>query len=1375
MNVYVPRTCTEVTQHRWNSPLERPKPKPLREFRDRPAIVLLGAPGTGKTEMFRHEAAAQTEAFKLQQEEVQEAGCYVTARDFVTFDDRLEWHGKTLFIDGLDEMRAGTSDRRTPFDQIRAKLDRLEQPCFRLSCREADWFGATDRTHLESVSSNGEVLVLRLKPLSDEGVREILSGYQSIEDVEGFISAAQQRGIDKLLENPQTLKMLATAVADGSWPETRTQTFESACLKLLSEHNPEHRQAVTSNYSDTELLDAAGRLCALLLLSGRARCAVTTGTADADSISLPEISGPRQEILNRTIRTKLFKVENGLAEPIHRHIAEFLAGRHLAGLIDNGLPVCRILALLTGEEDGGLVSALRGLAAWLAAHSKMGRYALIERDPEGAVLYGDVKPFSVDEKRLILDCLARETGRDPWSIANNNRELDSRWGDLATPDMADSFVRLLAQDRKTNAEESVVCAVLTAMHHGTIPSGLKPVTMNLIKDGNGGIETRMLALKTYIKQSEGDQQVKLDLKSLLDLIYSGVISDPYDRLLGRLLFHLYPEEISPLDVCRYFRDPKSDTISSRYQFFWSTDLIQKTANTTQLAEVLDGFAALYNNPPSTNQDGTHVPHRMSRTLESLLAKFFEYSNNEVQVDVKRLFNWLALLAKVRRNHGDKKFLQTIRQWLSSHPKHYKAICKMAIERPMPLCTKDDFLFRATPPKDFASWCIDQALKATENNLAFEFLDEAVRCLKTGRQSGGFSLEALEMRLADKPDLFKHYKELLALQRQGGDRQKQRGEQASENQRKAAEEQKEKSDNWRNAVKSHEAELRENRAPPGFLHQLAKAYFGFFLDINGDTGGERVLSLLGGDEHLTDLVLNAFRESTKRNDLPQASEIFRLSTQNKQHHLALPFMAGCKELADEIRLDQPPLNRNGVRRALALHFTEALSSIDNWLRLDPILIHQPEVVAKSLVQAFRATIRKDTAHFIDLHRLADDPSYSEIARIAVPQLIDAFPHRCKVKQLKVLKQILVAALKHCEKDAFLVQVEKRLSLKSLNTAQRVYWLAARILSQPQSALEPLAKVLSGGHGERQTTHLAAFLTEELNPWIAKLNMDTKKLLVQAIAKLYMPYTAGWISEAEGAGRPLVRNLVEQIAATPTKQAAKVLEELAQHPALCQWHPRLLHAAHEQREVRREAHFTHATPEQVQEVLESRCPANSADLAALVADHLADLAGNIRHGKTSDWRQYWNTDSARHPKEPKHEGLCRDALLSDLLLRLAPLGINAEPEGQYGNDRRADIRICYAGLNVPIEVKNSYHRELWTALHHKLICQYAQEPGANGHGIYLVFWFGPKWTKATPPQGVGPKTAQELEKSLCDTLSNAEARKVSVVVVDVSDPSVDSISR
>lgn len=1355
MSVYFPRTCTEVVPSHQDNPRERPKAKSLGEFGDSPAIVLLGAPGAGKTTTFKKEAETR-------------GGCYVTARNMAAIKDRPEWHGKTLFIDGLDEMRAGVSDQRTPFDRIRRKLAKLGHPRFCLSCREADWFGANDRTHLEYVSSDSKVLVLRLDPLSGEGIRKILSDYQSIEDIEEFISAAQQKGIDKLLENPQTLEMLATTVAGGSWPETRTETFESACLKLLSEQNPEHQLAVPSNYCDTKLLDAAGRLCALLLLSGSAGCVVTADKADVDSISLPEVPSPSQEILNRTIRTKLFKVENGLAEPIHRHIAEFLAGRHLAGLIDNGLPVRRILALITGEEDGGLVSALRGLAAWLAAHSKMGRYALIERDPEGVVLYGDVKPFSVDEKRLILDCLAREAGRDPWSIANNNRELDSRWGDLATPDMADSFVKLLAKDRKTNAEESVACAVLTAMLHGTIPSGLKPVTMNLIKDGNGGIETRMLALKTYIKKSEGDQQVKLDLKSLLDLIYSGAISDPYDRLLGRLLFHLYPEEISPLDVCRYFRDPKSDTLSSWYQFFWSMGLVQKTENATQLAEVLGGFVALSNTQLPTSQSGLYSSYRMRCAVECLLAAFFERPENGNQVDLERLFSWLELSAKIRKGQGGRECSQAISQWFRKNPKKYKVIFRMAVDRNVSFWTIPHFLFYATPPKDFCAWCLDQALDEKDNDLSIEFFEEAIKHLESNQPSDGLSRKVLEDRIADRTVLLNYYK------RRQVNKRRLSGEH-TQHRKHTTEVQQGKQERWRNVIRHLEQEILRNRCPSDLLHKLASAYLGYFVDVVGETGQDRISNLVGNDYHLKALVLDALRKATERTDLPSASEVIGLAKGNQRHPLALPFVAGLEEYANGLRVGEPPLDEEGMRRALAIHFHDPshLAGAQSWYKM--VLAERPDMYAESLIQAFRLAVQNGAERCDGLHGLAYDSRYGSVAQIAVVQLLRGFPARCKFRQLEMLKRILIAALKHCARDQLLKIVRQKLALRSLNVGQRVYWLAAGILLSPESFTRPLENALTGRSYEQRVRHLATFFADEFNgslqDEIARATFRAKEVLIRFIGGSYRP--EAWRSEIKAT--KLVEALIVQVSSSASPKAFKVFERLLEDATLKPWHPRIRHAAQRLREVRREACFVHASPHTVQWTLDNSSPANVADLAALVADHLADLAEKIRHGKTSDWRQYWNTDSARHPKKPKHEGLCRDALLSDLLVRLAPFGINAEPEGQYGNDRRADIRICYAGLNVPIEIKNNYHKELWTALDHKLVGQYAQEPGANGHGIYLVFWFGPKWTKATPPQGVGPKTAQELEKSLCDTLSNAEARKVSVVVVDVSDPSVDSISR
>ena len=224
MNIIVPRTCTEIGDDgaeagtarspeefddrpgspgpAEGAPAESGRSRPLEAFRESAAYVLLGAPGAGKTTVFTTEAERD--------------GChYVTARDFLTFGDKPEWHGTTLFIDGLDERRAGTADGGTPLDDIRAKLDALGRPGFRLSCREADWFGANDRTHLARVASDGGIKVLRLDSLSDDRIREILTRNLGIEDAVAFVMTARERGIDALLANPQNLKMLAKAVRGG--------------------------------------------------------------------------------------------------------------------------------------------------------------------------------------------------------------------------------------------------------------------------------------------------------------------------------------------------------------------------------------------------------------------------------------------------------------------------------------------------------------------------------------------------------------------------------------------------------------------------------------------------------------------------------------------------------------------------------------------------------------------------------------------------------------------------------------------------------------------------------------------------------------------------------------------------------------------------------------------------------------------------------------------------------------------------------------------------------------------------------------------------------------------------------------------------------
>ena len=237
--------------------------------------------------------------------------------------------------------------------------------------------------------------------------------------------------------------------------------------------------------------------------------------------------------------------------------------------------------------------------------------------------------------------------------------------------------------------------------------------------------------------------------------------------------------------------------------------------------------------------------------------------------------------------------------------------------------------------------------------------------------------------------------------------------------------------------------------------------------------------------------------------------------------------------------------------------------------------------------------------------------------------------------------------------------------------------------------------------------------------------------------------------------------------PSPNASEALEELLSDASLRPWSARLVDAAHRQNVLRREHGFRHFGIGPVLEVLDNRRPANAADLAALTMAYLQEITRRIRDGSTSDRRQYWNVNPHNRASVPKPEDACRDALLSDLKAKLMRLHIDAQPEGRYADDKRSDIRVSHGGSNVPVEIKKSCHRDLWSAVKTQLIARSTRDPETGGYGIFLVFWHG--GGRCQPPElGTVPKTATKLEDRLRDTLSTKAAHLISILVVDVSEP-------
>ncbi len=1345
----VKRTCTEASE---NDRIDRVQVDslPLSAHQQIPAYVLLGDPGAGKTTLFEQEAERQD-------------ACYITARDLITFEDRSEWRENILFIDGLDEIRAGTQDTRTPFDAIRAKLNKLGPPGFRLSCREADWFGASDRERLKSVSPDGQVKVLHLDPLKEADILEILQHEPRVPDAKEFIDKAQQRGLEEVLKNPQILEMLVQATADGSWPGTRKQTFEMACQTVVREHNQDHIEATRTHAVD-EQLDAAGFLCAVQLIAGNAGYALSPAMANDDFPELNQLAFNEAGLLDEVARTKLFRTPvDGRVVPVHRHVAEYLAARYLAGQIDRAaLPATRILALITGE-DGIVVSELRGLSAWLAALSRSQRSIVIDRDPLGVVLYGDVDDFTQQEKRRVLDALQREAERSPRFRSSN--WAASPFGALATKDMETEFRSILTKPDRSESHQALVDCVLDAVYHGTEFPSLDDTLLDIVRDATWWPGVRRQALEIIQHRGEGNLHIDVQLKLLLEEISGGTVPDSDDDLLGLLLFHLYPATITVSEVLDYLHMPKRQSYLGRYWKFWRQHVLDSSSDSNVIA-LLDELAARQD----VLQPALDDLHFRDLGAE-LLARGLEVYGESVKP--ARLYGWLGVGLDRHGWHRSqsKAHNDSIRSWLGARPAIQKAIIRIALDR----CALDDHfdicmrksrarLYAAEPPADFGRWCLDQLPIAAGDDVARYLLQEAVDALCFQRGNAGLSLDVIRKFSEQNAEYRSWLNDMLVcpvnpeLQE---DNRKHQLYKAEEQEKKQA---------WLRFARSQLTELHEGRAYHSLLHDLAMAYFGRFIDSEGDTPTERLRNFLDHDDDMVQAAFEGLRSAPRRQDIPDVEDIIQLHTEDRGYYLKYPILAGLDELTRLSPDGVFELNDRQIRQAVAFYLTNGAGEDPNWYQT--LRARRPELVAKVMTAYVGAALRARKQHISGLYALAYVDGYDEVARLASLTMLKAFPARSAKQQLNSLDKLLIAALRYADRKSLLALIEEKLYLRSMDIAQRVRWLAAGLIVAPDKYLEPITAFTDGN--EIRVRHLADFLADRHDQWSAidNLPIAVSGLLVRLIGGFFAPYELDGLSSISPAmnAADFVSHLINRLGSQPGKEATDILDTLSANPELSRWQSALQHAQFEQRAVRRESSFSHPDIRQVSETLNNRSPANAGDLAALTVDVLRELAHWIRNGNTDDYLQYWNKGRDGQADFPKHEEECRNALLSDLQQRLAPLGIDAQPEGRYADSKRADIRVAFGGaegFQVPIEIKKNSHANLWRAIHQQLIARYTRDPLAHGFGIYLVFWFGPDMTQP-PASGPIPHTASKLEARLRSTLTSDENWKISICVIDVSTP-------
>ena len=929
----IARKCTEVlpsesAEDRHASPL------PLTEFRTATAYVLLGDPGMGKTTAFRSEC-----------KDLEEEAEFLSARDLINLDldAHPEWKNKTLYIDGLDEVRAGESNVRTPFDQIRARIEQLGRPKFRISCREADWLGENDRANLAKISSDGEIKTLQLDPLTYEDVVTLLKELLPDINAPDFIKEAVDRNIEGLLYNPQTLALLAEVVGPkgSEWPESRLALFERASLKLAQEHNEEHKAGATTT-TVSQLTDRAGQMCALMLITGKAGlCHDQHSHGEQDYIALYEHADNLFSNSGQTLSTKLFQSEGeGHFHPIHRHVAEFLAGRHLARLIDDGLPVSRVLSLLTGN-DGIVVSELRGLTAWLAAICPAARSTLIERDPYGVGIYGDISRFSTSEKEKLLQALYSETS----GFGYPSRTVSRAFGSIVTPELADSIKGSLSDPNREPAHQMYVVFLLEVMTGATPLPELFDTIVELVKDDTRSLLVRRRGIETIIERYKLNEAKTETLRELVEDIRAGRVSDPENEILGTALHELYPEQIKPDAIWEYLDSPAHPFYMGSFGLFWERGIITQASQDRQdLLAVLD---SLWEKEKELRR--LLIQHHVEHLPAMLLAHALECHGESMEPG--RLYKWLSTLEAHHPRSADP--LNQVIQWLGNHPKVQKEIilCFLREEEAGKANSRLQWLIHrllaVAPPDDLGAWCLAEALKVPNSPMAKELLILAVRTLVTEMGTTGLSLDILFDKTGTEPGLRAALEPLLrcSVTQDHLDRRRRLLETRSQDTGGLQE------SHLLQEVRAQAEALRTGDASLGLLLELGIVYKEYHHDF---------ASLLTDDEELIDAALAGLMGTVQRDDIPDVESIIQTATESKIYRIGLPFLAGMAELGRSKPDQICTLTETQIRKSLAFYYCDQIEGLDvHWYH--NCVEEKPEIVTEVLEQCADAAIQAGLKH------------------------------------------------------------------------------------------------------------------------------------------------------------------------------------------------------------------------------------------------------------------------------------------------------------------------------------------------------------------------------------------------------------------------------
>lgn len=1285
-----------------------------------PYVVLLAEPGMGKSTV-------------LEQQANQAGGYFCDVRGFI--DGAPVPGGRPLFLDSLDEYR---SDSASAVEKLSAKLDASAAPRWWLSCRAVDW-REPDLAVLRRVTNGAGIVVATLEPLDPEESDRIFAALTK-QDPADIRQRADALAARAFLQNPLALRLLVESKLT-EMPRSRFELFEAATEKLAHEFDERRSR----NRVPLEVLAVASELCAYLLLANRAglwhqnRPAPEPGGKDR-YLATNALRMSSQQV-DLALDTALFQRKGPVFAPMHRAIAEFLAGRALAHAVAGGkdeprLPLGRILALMTA--GGRPPTDLRGLYAWTAVHlSRLGlreeALRLISNDPVSVLVYGDAAVLTVAERKELWSRLDHD---DPWFLANV--DSDTAIGGLAGEDLVGEFEHEL---RRPDGVTHRYFAVTEALRYGPPIASLRPILYDIALDGERPNHERVRAAEAWLA---GEPNADAGRLALFRAAAALPPADGHTLFRLRIAGELPPDALSDTELDQLLVDYAGSKESPVTGRLWTLSRKLQQSNRAALL-TRDWHAVL-------EKEHLRGPtHEIRRLLDQLLVSALSASPAPSGKTVQK---WLANVRPYFSQNLPDPVREAIQKWIQADTRRpTELLAAMAEAKSAP-----------------GSWPLSEYYSRTGGlptmEVAIALLDpESSICRQLGP---GLCREmVIELALlpgahsAIRPAVLKRLMALpttpevlsdIALVEHG----RPKAPALIEMEKHQAAHEAELDRRVRKVVakfKRSVAALSDGSAPV-LLNLAAQYHFG--TNIHGATieaGFDRVVEFVGTE---VGLAIEAGWTKVARTLKLDPDELGKYEASLQTHFAEPSVLAGIDRMlaTGSASLNELPLSAALVAlkssQAWAGNDHSAAERLSRWG-----LEHLAGAGAKgsaALSALWMAALGAGTKSPLPgSWVLSESPDHGRFAVNAVYDALSKYPDM----NSNSLGQLLHAAAGVLPVEQLMELADAALQVKAIGGECHDLWICVAFALDPNPYRERFVATFAGRADE--LGEYFNLLSRIGQGWSTQRILIAKGVLEACARGEHDIYRGG---NAGRASLALLQNSSDRLARI-------ALELLAADSSIADaWRDDFRHALAIQARQWRDLAFAPPEPSAIEEALSGGAPVNAADLFAVVVEQLRFIQAELQTGPLNGWDSYWS----EKPRTPKTENRCRDALARELQARLRHFGIDVplQPEAQRAAETRADLLIVSnRGGNLPLEAKRHWNPEVWTAAGTQLQ-GYAADIGADRFGIYLVFWFGGYKPVMPRPDRRKPATAAEMEEMLRADLPENLKSRTEIIVLDVSNP-------